>query len=132
MRTIFIFIFFIIISLTAYGQEELTLDEAIQIALHKNSTLQKSVNGLEGFESNVQASYGNFLPTLGLGGGWDWTKSDVQGLGTIVIGGVSVPSVTTTSQTRNYQWNVGSNWTLFDGLANFATLSQSQTGFTIY
>jgi len=127
MRTIFILIFFIVISLTAYGQDELTLDEAIQIALHKNSTLQKSINGLEGFESNVQASYGNFLPTLGLGGGWDWTKSDVQGLGTIVIGGVSVPSVTTTSQTRNYQWNVGSNWTLFDGLANFATLSQSQT-----
>jgi len=126
MRTIFVFILFIIISLTGYGQEELTLDDAIQIALHKNSTLQKSVNGLEGFESNVQASYGNFLPTLGVGADWDWTKSDVKGIGTIVIGGVSVPSVATTSQTRNYQGSVRSNWTLFDGLSNFATLSQSK------
>ena len=33
MRTIFVFIFFIIISFTGYGQEELTLDDAIQIAL---------------------------------------------------------------------------------------------------
>ncbi len=126
MRTIFVYMLFILFSFTGYGQEELTLDDAIQIALHKNSSLQKSIIGIEGFESNVQASYGNFLPTLGGGANWDWTKSDVKGFGTIVIGGISVPSVATTSQTRNYQWNVGSNWTLFDGLSNFATLSQSQ------
>ena len=126
MRTIFVFMLFIIVSFTGYGQEELTLDDAIQIALHKNSSLQISINGLEGFESNVQTSYGNFLPSLGVGANWDWTKSDVKGFGTIVIGGVSVPSVATTSQTRNYQWNVASNWTLFDGLSNFATLSQSK------
>ena len=126
MRTIFVFILFVIISLTGYGQEALTLDDAIQIGMHKNSSLQKSVIGLEGYESNLQASYGNFLPTLGVGADWDWTKSDVQGFGTIVIGGISIPSVATTSQTRNYQWNVGSNWTLFDGLSNFATLSQSK------
>jgi len=126
MRTIFVFILFTIISFTGYGQDELTLDDAIQIALHKNSSLQISINGLEGFESNLQASYGNFLPTLGVGAAWDWSKSDVKGFGTIVIGGITVPSIPTTSQTRNYQWNIGSNWTLFDGLSNFATLSQSK------
>ena len=46
MRTIFVFILFIIISFTGYSQEELTLDDAIQIAMHKNSSLQKSVVGL--------------------------------------------------------------------------------------
>jgi len=117
---------FITISFRGYGQEALTLKDAIQIALHKNSSLQRSLNGLEGFESNVQASYGNFLPTLRVGANWDWTKSDVKGFGTIVIGGVPVPSIATTSQTRNYQWNVSSNWTLFNGLSNFATLSQSK------
>ena len=126
MRTIFVFMLFITISFMGYGQEELTLNDAIQIALHKNSSLQRSYNGLEGFESNVQASYGNFLPTLRVGANWDWTKSNVKGFGTIVIGGVSVPSIATTSQTRNYQWNVSSNWTLFNGLSNFATLSQSK------
>jgi outer membrane protein len=126
MRTIFVFILFIIISFTGYSQEELTLDDAIQIAMHKNSSLQKSVIGLEGFESNVQASYGNFLPTLGLGADWDWTKSDAKGIGTVVFQGVTVPRVATASQTRNYQASVSSNWTLFNGLSNFATLSQSK------
>ncbi len=51
MRTIIVFILFIIISFTGFSQEELTLDDAIEIAMHKNSSLQKSVNGLEGFES---------------------------------------------------------------------------------
>lgn len=126
MRTIFVFMLFITISFTGYGQEELTLNDAIQIALHKNSSLQRSYNGLEGFESNVQASYGNFLPTLRVGADWDWTRSDLKGSGTILVGGVSLPIPATISQSRNYQWNVSSNWALFDGLSNFATLSQSK------
>ena len=126
MRTIFVFMLFITISFMGYGQEELTLNDAIQIALHKNSSLQRSYNGLEGFESNVQASYGNFLPTLRVGADWDWTRSDLKGSGTILVGGVSLPIPATISQSRNYQWNVSSNWALFDGLSNFATLSQSK------
>jgi len=125
MRTIFVFILFIIFSHTGYGQEELTLDDAIQIALHKNSSLQKSINGLEGFESNVQSSYGNFLPTLGLGAGWDWSRSDVEGIGVEFVGGTPVVTAASTQQ-RSYRTSVGGNWTLFDGLSNFATLSQSK------
>ncbi len=125
MRTIFVFIFFIIISFTGYGQEELTLNDAIQIALHKNSSLQKSVIGLEGFESNVQASYGNFLPTLGLGASWDWSRSDVTGVGVEFIGGTPVVTAASTQQ-RSYRTSINGNWTLFDGLSNFATLSQSK------
>jgi outer membrane protein len=126
MRIVYVFILLFVFSFTVYAQEELTLTEAIQIALHKNSSLQKNVNGLEGFESNVKASYGNFMPTLGVGASWDWTRSDVKGFGTIVIGGIQVPSIATTSQSRNYQWSVSSNWTLFNGLSNIATLSQSK------
>lgn len=125
MRTIFIFILFMIISLTGFSQEQLTLDEAIQIALHKNSTLQKSVNGIEGYESNVLASYGNFLPSLGLGAGWDWSRSDVEGASVEFVGGTPVVTAASTQQ-RSYRTSIGGNWTLFDGLSNFATLSQSK------
>jgi outer membrane protein len=116
---------FILFSLTGYGQEELTLDDAIQIALHKNSSLQKSVIGIEGFESNVQASYGNFLPSLGLNAGWDWSRSDVEGIGVEFIGGTPVVTAASTQQ-RSYRTSVGGDWTLFDGLSNIATLSQSK------
>jgi len=125
MRTIFVFILFMIISLTGFSQEQLTLDEAIQIALHKNSTLQKSVNGIEGYESNVLASYGNFLPSLGLGAGWDWSRSDVEGASVEFVGGTPVVTAASTQQ-RSYRTSIGGNWTLFDGLSNFATLSQSK------
>jgi outer membrane protein len=125
MRTIFVFLLFIIISLTGYGQEELTLDDAIQIAMHKNSSLQKSVIGIEGFESNVQASYGNFLPTLGVGANWDWSRSDVDGASVEFIGGVPVVTAASTQQ-RSYSAAIGGEWTLFNGLRNFATLSQSK------
>jgi outer membrane protein len=126
MRTIFVFILFIIISFTGYGQEELTLNDAIQIALHKNSSLQTSFNRLEGFESNVQASYGNFLPTLGLRADWNWSRTDAKGVGVEFVGGVPVLTVATTDQQRSYTTSIGGAWTLFDGLSNFATLSQSK------
>lgn len=123
-----ILIFFIIIlfSTNIVPQEKLTLEEAIGIALHKNSTFLKSSNQIEGFESGVQAAYGNFLPSLGLNAAWDWSRSDVEGIGTIVISGIPVPRVATTSTSRNYRGSVYSDWTLFDGLANLATLSQSK------
>jgi outer membrane protein len=107
-------------------QEKLTLDRAIGIALHKNSTFLKSSSQIDGFKSGVQAAYGNFLPTLGLNANWDWSRSDVEGVGTVVINGIPIPRVSTTSTSRNYRGSVYSNWTLFDGLANLATLSQSQ------
>jgi len=129
MRTLFAFILILIIPISSFAQKELSLNQAIQIALHKNSSLQKGLNNLESSESNVQQSYGNFLPTLGVGASWDWTRSDVSGFGTVVIGGVQVPSIAITTQTRNYQWNVNTNWTLFDGLSNFATLSKTKSEF---
>jgi outer membrane protein len=127
MRTILIGLTLILFTITNQAQEELTLTKAIQIALHKNSTLQKSINGLDSYESNVQASVGNFLPTLSAGAQWDWTKSDRQGVGTTVINGNIVPVGATSQQTRTFNGNIRSSWTLFDGLSNFATHSQSKT-----
>jgi outer membrane protein len=114
-------------TVTIQAQEDLTLDKAIQIALHKNPTLLKSINTLDRFESNVQAATGNFLPTLSVGARWDWTRSDREGIGTTVINGNIVPVGAASTQTRTYNTSVRSSWTLFDGLSNFATHSQSTT-----
>ncbi|UCH65227.1 MAG: TolC family protein [Ignavibacterium sp.] len=127
MRTFLLSIILTFFTVTIQAQEDLTLDKAIQIALHKNPTLLKSINSLDGFESNVQAATGNFLPTLSVGARWDWTRSDREGIGTTVINGNIVPIGATSTQTRTYNTSVRSSWTLFDGLANFATHSQSKT-----
>ena len=114
----------IIISVTSFAQQQLTLNDAIQIALHKNSTLQKNMNNLETFESGVQSAWGNFLPTLSAGANWNWNRSDVDGLITQSVGGVPVVSIS--DESRDYNAGFNSGWTLFDGLSNFATLSQSK------
>ena len=124
MRLLLISIILTLFSLVVPAQQELTLNQAIQIALHNNSGLKQSVNGLSGYESNVMAAYGNFLPSLGLSGSWDWSKTDNKTQGVVLIGGVPVNTIS--NQTRSYSASISSNWTLFDGLANFATLSQSQ------
>jgi outer membrane protein len=124
MRIIVTSIFLIIISATSFAQQQLTLKDAIRIALHKNSTLQKNQNSLETFESGVLSSWGNFLPTLNAGADWRWSRSDVDGIFTQTISGVPISSVSTES--RDYSAGFSSGWTLFDGLANFATLSQSE------
>jgi len=126
MRSIILILFILTLSINNMAQDELTLDKAIGIALHKNSTLLKSSNQIEGYESSVQAAYGNFLPTLGLNASWDWSKSDTKGIGTVNINGVPVPIISTTETSRNYSGAVYSNWTLFDGLSSFATVSQSK------
>ena len=123
MRLIITTLFTVLISASIIPQEKLTLEKAINIALHKNTTYLKSSNQIESFESEVQAAYGNFLPTLGANANWQWSKTDQQGLyvdpntGQVVDG---------SQQLRSYNLGLRTNWTLFDGLANLATLSRSK------
>jgi outer membrane protein len=126
MRSILTIILTFLVAGSSLPQEKLTLEDAIGIALHKNSTFLKSSSQIEGYESSVQAAYGNFLPTLGLGASWDWSRSDVKGVGTIIINGVPIPRLPTTTTSRSYRGFVYSDWTLFDGLSNIASLSKSQ------
>lgn len=123
MRSFIIIFLTILISSNSISQEKMTLEDAIGIALHKNSTLLKSSSQIDGFKSGVQAAYGNFLPTLDASARWQWRKSDIQGFGVDPITGQIIDY---SDQSRSYSLGLGSNWTLFDGLANFANLSRSQ------
>ena len=95
MRSTILIFFITLLSTNIIAQEKLTLEKAIGIALHKNSTLLKSSSQIEGYESGVQAAYGNFLPTLGANASWQWNKTDQQGFfvdqvtGQVIEGGQS-------------------------------------------
>jgi len=125
MRSITIILFFILLQTTLLPQEQLTLDRAIGIALHKNSTFLKSASQLEGYQSGVQAAYGNFLPTLDASANWQWNKTDQQG---IIVDPITneLIDASQSDQRRSYSLGLGSTWTLFDGLANIANLSKTQ------
>ncbi len=112
-------------SYASFAQKTLSLDEAINTALNKNTTLQKSENTLKSYQSGVKAAVGNFLPTLGAYGNWNWTKSEEAG-GNFIFQGSIIPIPPSISQNRNYTVGASSDITLFDGLSNIATLSQTQ------
>lgn len=123
MRFTFIIFLTIFLSASIVPQEKLTLEKAIGIALHKNTTLLKSSNQIDSYESGVQAAWGNFLPTLGARAQWSWSQKDQQGLYVDPITGQVVDG---SQQLRSYSVGVGTDWTLFDGLSNIATLSKSE------
>jgi len=125
MRTVLSLICALMLITTSNAQKTLNLDKAITIALHKNTILQKSINNLDVTESSVRAAVGNFLPILSAGAGWSWNRSEEAG-GTINVGGSVIPVPPSTTESRNFSGNVTARLTLFDGLSNFATLSQSK------
>src|ERR1035441_11001172 len=55
MRIFFSSFFIIFLSVTGYSQKLLTLEEAVNIALQRNTILQKSVNSIDSYKSNVKA-----------------------------------------------------------------------------
>jgi len=101
----------IVLNVLAFPQDRLTLDEAIKIALQKNTTLLTQQNELSRSESSVDAAYGNFLPDLNATGGWGWNKNKGDGFDV---------------DSRNWSVGASSNIVLFDGLSNFANLSRAQ------
>ena len=65
MRTFLLFLLIIGNTIFLSAQKQLSLDEAIKIAVNRNTTLLKNTNSLKNSESNVKAAVGNFLPTIG-------------------------------------------------------------------
>ncbi len=125
MKLFLISILTLIMAVSAFPQRELPLDEAIRIALQKNSGLISNENELLRSESNLDAAYGRFLPNLNAYGNFDWNRSEDAGR-TTNINGVNVSFPPSTTESRSYGVGASSNIVLFDGLSNFANLSRSK------
>ncbi len=116
---------FIFLPLSIFAQRTMNLEEAIQIALQKNTTLVQRENTIKGYESTVKSAYGNLLPSLGAGASWQWQRSETEA-GTYIINNVPQFIPEREVETRSLNASVGTDWVLFDGLSNFATISQSR------
>lgn len=121
------FLIVIIFSTFLFAQQKLTLNEAISIALQRNSSLIVSENNLRLNDKAVKASYGALLPSLGANGSWQWTKQVNDGgstyssqLDTII----NFP--TSENDVREYSVNVSGSINLFDGLANYNRISKNK------
>ncbi len=125
MRNVINILCILCFTASSFAQKNLSLDEAIKIALHRNTTLQKAENNLNVSEGSVKVAYGNLLPSLNANGSFNWNRSEDKG-GYINVGSTVIKIPPSTTESRSYSASVSSNWTLFDGLSNFSTLSQSK------
>ncbi len=125
-RILLSLIFIISLSVLTPAQKMLSLDDAIKIALQKNSTLKKTENNLLTYKSNVKAAIGAFFPSLGASASAGWSRNEAAGGETFVIQGTTITSDPQTTETRTYSVGAGANVDLFDGLSNIANLSQSK------
>lgn len=138
MKRMWIIIFAIILTSNVFPQKKLSLDEAITIALQRNPNLIKGVNALSIDEANIKSAYGNLLPSLSLGGGWNWSRTvDAGGQKQLDFFGNEVITPSSKFDTRNYSLSAGGSVVLFDGLSNYANISKAKNNlesseFTLY
>lgn len=122
----------VIITLSAaavqtYAQQRLTLNDAITYALNHNTNVVKSANSIEVYVSNVKNAYGNLLPNLNLGGGFNWQRvTDNGGSKQIDYFGNLQTIGPSQVDSRNWSVSAGGGVTLFDGLSNIASITQSK------
>lgn len=108
----------------AFGQKALTLNEAVNIALQRNTTLQKSKNNLTTALEVEKTAYGQLLPSLSASGGWSWNRTESKGGGSVNVYGGSI--AVQTNESRYFNAGVSTDWTLFDGMANLSTMYQAK------
>jgi len=129
MKRIILLFFIIITTLPVLAQKQLTLKEAISIALQRNPALAKLKYNMNGKESQLRNAYGQLLPSVGAQAGLTWTDiSSKGGIQTFTTStgqqfSQSVPNAS--YQSRTYSEGLGGNFTLFNGLSNIANISQA-------
>lgn len=111
--------------ITSQNTKSLTLDKSISIALKRNTTLAKSEYGISGYESTVLSSYGDLLPRVSASGGWEWYRTEDEGR-LVNIGGALIQTSKQVKENRNWSARVSSNWTLFNGLSNYASIRKNE------
>ncbi|MDA3861933.1 MAG: TolC family protein [Melioribacteraceae bacterium] len=126
MKKLLILLVVMMMTTVSFSQTTLTLDEAIKIALQRNSALVKAKYNLESSAASVKSAYGDLLPNLGIRSGWSWSKIDDIGGSQLDYLGNSINVPATSIDTRNYSVGAGGSVVLFNGLANLANISSAE------
>lgn len=112
---------------TVFAQKKLTLNDAISIALHSNTSLVKSQNSLVTQQASVKTAYGDLIPTLGISGSWGWSRTNDDGGTQLDFFGREQVIPPSQVDSRSYSLSASGNVTLFNGLSNFANIKQKET-----
>lgn len=122
MRSLFVFVFSLVLITPAMAQDSLTLEQAIMAALKNNYDILLTRNDSASYALDNSYAWAAFLPQLNGTATTTWNRNNQQlkfskrdGSG----GDSSVNRDAVKTHNTNYALNL--NWTLFDGLKMFAT-----------
>ncbi|MDX1767810.1 MAG: TolC family protein [Arenibacter troitsensis] len=116
--TVILFVFFGFTKLLT-GQEILTVEEAVQIALENNYQIKIAANELQIDEVSVSVGNAGMLPQVALGLA---DNNSIQNLSQTRSDGTKVERDNARNNSLNY--GIALDWTLFDGLKMFADYEQ--------
>lgn len=119
----------LIMVLPISAQKTLTLEQAVSIALQRNSSLIKSKNNLKGNKASIKNAYGALLPNLSASGSWNWNKTTDDGGTQVDFFGNLKYIPPSEIDTRSYNLRAGGSWVLFDGLSNYANISKQKKNY---
>ena len=123
MKHLIILVLTIVFSLhQSFGQQLLTLDEAIRITLENNYSIKLIENSLDIATHNVNPGVASMLPTIN---GTLTNSHSVLDSKQIAAGTGAEKSVNG-AKNSNFNYGAGLNWTIFDGLGMFARYDQLQ------
>ena len=131
------FIVFILINLVIYpllGQQTISKEEALEIALEKNFGIQVSKNNLEISKNNSSLLNSGFLPTISLNGGSNFTSSnsEIAFPGQVLEDGSPRPNLNLDDQeSQRFNGGVNLNYTLFDGLGRKFTYKRLKKQYAL-
>jgi len=111
-----------------YSQKKISLNDAVNLAVNQNSSVVKNSNSIITYQANIKNAYGNLLPNLNIGGGFNWQRISDDG-GKTQIDYFGNPQTIGPSQIDSRNWSVSArgNVTLFDGLSNIASINKSKS-----
>lgn len=122
MRRLFTILFSFLCFPTAFAQEQLSLQQAIQIALEKNYDIQLVAKDLEIAENNLYLGNAGMLPTVS----GDFSKNaSLQNSTQTLLSGDTRSVDNGKSQSMSYGASL--DWTIFDGFRMFARYEQLKT-----
>lgn len=115
--TLFFFIC-LFLSFNSYAQDQITLQEAIDIALENNSELKQAANNVELAEINITNARADFLPSVN--GSFSGSQTVGQQFNQSELAFV-------TETSNSVSGRLGASLTLFQGFRNILNLRRSRT-----
>lgn len=121
----------LIFASVAFGQEgtrerKLTLQDCVDIVLERNTSVQQSRLQAESQSAKVLSAYGGLLPSFSGNGAFDYTQR-LTPVGYQTFQGILIPVSGGLTFSRQYQLGVNGSYTLFNGLANYASVSEAKS-----